>query len=165
MNWSDWGNDKFFHVLDIDTGEFEAIKNPYTLFNKIEYSDSPDFIKQLKKKDFHKKYCRLVINHTVTDYGKLDKSIAKIESFEPYDLQIQDFSSIDLSINNPANEDMVSVEESSGDDNPIMKSTYDFVMDYIDLLIDKNQESFGDKEKFKKLVSDCYKEAEQMESF
>jgi len=164
MNWSDVDCDKFFHVLDIDTGEFDAIQNPYTLFNRVEYSDRPEFIKSLKKADFANKYCRLIINTPITDYGKLDKIIAKIESFEPYDFTVQDFSTIDLSISSEEDNDNESAIMMTNDSESNMKSTYDFAMDYIDLIVDKNKESFGDKDTFKQLFSDCYREAEAMET-
>jgi len=118
----------------------------------------------LKKADFANKYCRLIINTPITDYGKLDKIIAKIESFEPYDFTVQDFSTIDLSISSEEDNDNESAIMMTNDSESNMKSTYDFAMDYIDLIVDKNKESFGDKDTFKQLFSDCYREAESMET-
>jgi len=37
--WSDANDPKFFHILDTETRELEAIRNPYTLFEKIVYND------------------------------------------------------------------------------------------------------------------------------
>ena len=39
MTWSDYNNQKGFHVFDTETRELEFIPNPYTIFAKIKYDD------------------------------------------------------------------------------------------------------------------------------
>ena len=38
--WNDAHDPKFFHVLDTETRQLEAIRNPHTLFHRIYYDDS-----------------------------------------------------------------------------------------------------------------------------
>lgn len=43
-NWSDYGLDKGFRILDTDTRELETVKNPYSLYEKIVIGEDPDIL-------------------------------------------------------------------------------------------------------------------------
>jgi DNA repair exonuclease SbcCD nuclease subunit len=40
MTWSDYGDQKGFHIFDTDTSELKFIPNPFVLFRKVFYNDS-----------------------------------------------------------------------------------------------------------------------------
>jgi hypothetical protein len=40
MTWSDYDDDRGFHIFDTKTRELEYIKNPYSMFHKVFYDDS-----------------------------------------------------------------------------------------------------------------------------
>lgn len=56
-NWGDVNSERGFHVLDTETNTLEFIKNPYNLFERIEYEDT------LKAKDFtvQEKYVKIIL--------------------------------------------------------------------------------------------------------
>ena len=39
MTWSDYNDDRGFHIFDTETRELTYFKNPYTMFNKVFYDD------------------------------------------------------------------------------------------------------------------------------
>ena len=41
MYWNDCGDKRGFNILDTETGEIEFIENPYTMFEKVYYEDTP----------------------------------------------------------------------------------------------------------------------------
>tara|TARA_B100001996_G_scaffold276469_1_gene217101 strand:- start:1017 stop:2060 length:1044 start_codon:yes stop_codon:yes gene_type:complete len=41
MYWNDCGDKRGFNILDTDTGEIEFVENPYTMFEKVYYNDTP----------------------------------------------------------------------------------------------------------------------------
>ena len=41
MYWNDCGDKRGFNILDTETGEIEFVENPYTIFEKIYYKDTP----------------------------------------------------------------------------------------------------------------------------
>ena len=42
FTWSDYGDDRGFHILDTETKELEFVKNPYEMFAKVWYDDRKD---------------------------------------------------------------------------------------------------------------------------
>ena len=47
FTWADAGDEKYFHVYDTETGEVEEIRNPITLFQKIEFGPETTVTKKL----------------------------------------------------------------------------------------------------------------------
>ena len=41
MYWNDCGDKRGFNILDTETGEIEFVENPYTMFEKVYYNDTP----------------------------------------------------------------------------------------------------------------------------
>tara|TARA_B100001996_G_scaffold380823_1_gene369016 strand:- start:1017 stop:2060 length:1044 start_codon:yes stop_codon:yes gene_type:complete len=41
MYWNDCGDKRGFNILDTDTGEIEFVENPYSIFEKLYYEDTP----------------------------------------------------------------------------------------------------------------------------
>jgi DNA repair exonuclease SbcCD nuclease subunit len=52
MTWSDYNDPKGFHIFDTDTRELEFVKNPHTMFNKLNYDDGEQDFEFWKKFNF-----------------------------------------------------------------------------------------------------------------
>lgn len=83
ITWQDAGDKRGFHILDTDTLEMEFIENPYTIFNKIEYtSDSV-----LDDTDLKDKIVRVIVTNK-TDEKHYEKFIKSIHDQNPYEVKI-----------------------------------------------------------------------------
>jgi hypothetical protein len=94
LTWSDYRDQKGFHVLDTETLELEFIENPYTLYNSFIYNDIESFnISDIDEDQVFEKYIKIIVANK-TDYFKFDQFVAKIQSYNPYDIKIiENFSS------------------------------------------------------------------------
>jgi hypothetical protein len=52
MTWSDYNDPKGFHIFDTETRELEFVKNPHTMFNKLNYDDGEQDFEFWKKFNF-----------------------------------------------------------------------------------------------------------------
>jgi len=52
ITWSDYNDERGFHVFDTETRELTFIKNPYRMFYKIYYDDSKETFESIKEKDY-----------------------------------------------------------------------------------------------------------------
>ena len=101
MTWSDYDDQKGFHILDTDTRTIEFIPNPHTLFNKIWYDDTNlDMAGLLEQtKDFSKfenKIVKVIIK-TKDNPTLFDLYIEKLEQVNPMQVQVvQDHLHLDL---------------------------------------------------------------------
>lgn len=97
--WSDYADDRGFHVYDTDTRTIEYIKNPYKMFHKIYYDDSAidnpfkrkkltDMIKASKTK-YTGCYVRIVVN-TKNDPTLFDEILDILNSANPVDISVVD---------------------------------------------------------------------------
>jgi DNA repair exonuclease SbcCD nuclease subunit len=88
ITWSDYNDDRGFHIFDTDTWELEYIKNPYKMFQKIYYDDSEgdvnldDQIAQCEGS-----YVKVIVENK-SDYFMFDNFIDKLNSVNPIDVNI-----------------------------------------------------------------------------
>lgn len=129
---------KYFHVYDCDTGEMEAIRNPYTMYEKIVYSKG--FSDDLSK------YTGKIIKLTVEDRGETkdyEKFISMLQDTNPADLKILE-ESFEYKEDNTT--DGVSVELG-------MDDTLGIINNYIDGIENINSDSI------KSIFNNLYTEA------
>ena len=65
ITWSDYGDDRGFHIFDTETRNLEFIRNPYKMFHKIFYDDSKETFESIKEKDYDK-YAGSIVKVIVT---------------------------------------------------------------------------------------------------
>ena len=82
-NWGDAGADRGFYILDTESLEIEFVRNPYTLFEKITYSDDLD-IKSIP--DVEGRYVIILLPEEF-DTTKYKKFLDEIMTFQPLDLK------------------------------------------------------------------------------
>lgn len=96
---------KGFHIFDTETREMEFIENPYNLFERIEYDNTPT----IHSKNITEKYVKLIINQC-DDNKKLEKYIAELWLQTPYDIKVID----NVVANDKVNSDITLEELDSG---------------------------------------------------
>lgn len=141
LTWADCNDSKHFHVLDTDTRELKAVKNPKRIFNKITYKDNPD----IKLPDLKGSYVKLIVL-SKKDQSKFDTIVDRIQKEEPHDLKI--IESFDEFIGSSVDDENISLED-----------TDSLLSSYVD-----NIETQLDKEKLKSILHDLYTEAQNFDA-
>ena len=141
MSWSDYGNQKGFHIYDTDTREMEFIPNPLNMFHRIVLDDNEP---QIRGHEIQGKYIKLVVK-TVVKQSYIDSCVSQIERHDPLDLRVIDESMI------AGNDDYeVTAEE--------LEDTFTIVSKYIDSI-----DTQVDKDLVKKKINDLYQQAMTLE--
>ncbi len=92
FTWSDYGDERGFHVFDTETLELTFIENPYKMFSKIIYDDSNLAFKDLDGIDFEKyksTYGKIIVKNKNDPY-LFDIFCNKVEKAGLIDWQIVD---------------------------------------------------------------------------
>ena len=143
MTWSDYNNQKGFHIFDTDTRELEFIPNPYTIFAKIKYDDTETDYDKFDVTEYNQKFVKLVVVNK-KDNQMFDRLLDRMyNNISVHELKIlEDYS--DLSHHNVSDD----VVEGSED-------TMTLVNNYVDqLTIDL------DKDKLKQMIKETFIEAQ-----
>lgn len=150
FTWADCDDPKFFHIFDLDECDFEAVRNPISIYKKIRYNEgSTEFT---SRSDFKNKFVRVIIENKTNSY-EFDRFIEKIEESEPIDIKITDstiygnFESSDITLLN------------ENDVQTASENLVVFMNDYIDGI----EETSLERSKLKSMVSSIYREAELLE--
>jgi len=93
MTWSDYNDQKGFHVFDTETTELEFVHNPLALFNKITYNDIKwKDAEEINKFDFASlkdTYVKVIVVNKNNPYW-FDLFMDKVEKSDPIHVQIVD---------------------------------------------------------------------------
>jgi len=92
LTWSDYNDQKGFHIFDTETRTFERIVNPYRMFHKIFYDDKKKNLEELTEYDFDSlkgAYVKVVVINKTNPYW-FDVFIDKIYKSNPENLSIVD---------------------------------------------------------------------------
>jgi DNA repair exonuclease SbcCD nuclease subunit len=92
MTFSDLGDPKGFHILDLNTLEFEFIQNPYKMFHSITYDDKGKTLDKLLKEltppsQFSNSYVKVIVQNKTNPYY-FDKFTDLIFQVQPADVKI-----------------------------------------------------------------------------
>lgn len=87
MTWSDYNDQKGFHIFDTETRQIEFIKNPYTMFLRHEYNDELVDYDTIDITQFQRKYIKIVVVKK-TDYYKFDQFLKKLYESNTYEIKI-----------------------------------------------------------------------------
>lgn len=91
LTWQDYGDDRGFHILDLDTGDLTFHINPYIIFHKIYYNDKNEDIPPVKD-EYKDAFVKVVVVNKNNPY-KFDKFINDLNAISPLDLSIiEDYS-------------------------------------------------------------------------
>ena len=143
ITWSDYNNQKGFHIFDTETREVEFVPNPYTIFKKLMYNDIETNYDKFDVTDYNQKFVKLVVVNK-KDTQMFDRLVERMyNDISVHELKIlEDYS--DLSASNVSDD----VVEGSED-------TMKLVSNYVDQL-----EVDLDKERLKVMIKEMYIEAQ-----
>jgi DNA repair exonuclease SbcCD nuclease subunit len=134
LTWSDYKDDRGFHIFDTDTLELEFIKNTYTIFEKIFYDE--DIVDDFDFSYYNGKFIKIIVNKK-TDIYKFDLFVDTLYKNDVIDINIIDETMID----GVGIDDNVSIDD----------DTMSLVSTYIDrTIVDV------DKDKLKNIINDVY---------
>jgi len=147
FTWSDYNDQKGFHILDTDTRELTFIPNPYTMFAKFWYDDlsktSPPECFDLNA--FAGKIVKIIVQNK-TDLYKFDRFIDAFEKVGVLEMQI-----VEDHLNLGVVEDEEIINEA--------ESTIGIFKKYIDQVNSPNL----NKEKLEQTIVELYNEAISIE--
>ena len=126
--WSDAHDPKYFHVLDTETREIEAVLNPHTLFEKIVYDDSNKDYSDYEVDHLDKKFVKVVVVNKNEPFT-FDRLIDRIQNQDIYELKIAETFSEFVGEN--VEDEGISVE-----DTPTLLDSY---IDVVDTELDKER--------------------------
>lgn len=114
FTWSDFEDDKGFHVFDTDTRELTFIKNPFGMFTKVWYNDADTTLTSIVQGDYSI-YLNKIVKVIVTEKTNphwFDIFTGKIEAAGAIDVNIVDDH---LNLNLEDDNDIVNEAESTLD--------------------------------------------------
>ena len=144
FTWSDYGDSRGFHILDLQNKDLTFIENPYIMFSKVWYDDSSKTMEELLDYDFtqHKgTYVKLIVTSKTNPFW-FDKFCESIEKQGILNLQI-----VDDHLNLNLDEDSEIVNEA--------ESTLDIFMKHIDQVNSPNL----NRDKLERVIVDLYNQA------
>lgn len=89
FTWADAGDPKFFHVLDWETGDVEAVRVPLTVYKKMYYNDEivENYLEHFDPSEFEDKFVKVIVVKKNNPY-LFDKFIDELQKVRTHDLKI-----------------------------------------------------------------------------
>jgi DNA repair exonuclease SbcCD nuclease subunit len=144
LTWQDYNDPRGFHLFDLGSRKLEFIRNPFSMFARVEYDDKEQDPVDLDSLDLTGKYVKLVVVNK-TDYYKFDRFTQKLYNKGCHDIKVV--------------EDMSEFNEGELVDESInLEDTLSVLGHYIDSV-----ETDLDKEKIKNYMRALYTEAVNIE--
>ena len=143
MTWSDYNDQKGFHIFDTETRQTEFIKNPYTMFLRHEYNDELVDYEKIDIEQFQQKYIKIVVVKK-TDYYKFDQFLKKLYESNTYEIKIL--------------EDLSDFSEGVVDTSTIsIENTLEVLEGYVDSVADDTN-----RDKIKSFMKSLYLDAKEI---
>ena len=142
FTWSDYGDEKYFHIFDTATTEISPIHNPIKMFEKIMYDDTEESFESISNQDYSKyenKFVKVIVVNKENPYW-FDAMLDKLHKANPLHLSVVD---------DHKHMDLLSDEEMEG-----VEDTLTILHKYVE-----NLEVQGDKNQLSNLVTSLYNEA------
>ncbi len=143
LTWQDYNDPRGFHLFDLGTRKLEFVRNPYSMFARVEYDDKEQEPVDLDSLDLQGKYVKLVVVNK-TDYYKFDRFTQKLYNKGCHDIKVV--------------EDMSEFQEGEIDETINLEDTLSVLGHYVDSI-----ETDLDKEKIKNYMRSLYTEAVNIE--
>ena len=92
FTWSDYGDNKYFHIFDTETREMLPVRNPLTIFEKVFYDDTKDTFETISNRDYSNvtgKFTKVIVVNKDNPYW-FDSFLDKIHNASPLHLQVVD---------------------------------------------------------------------------
>ena len=92
FTWSDYGDNKYFHIFDTDTQELTPVLNPIEMFEKVFYDDTKETFESIANADYSnvtKKFVKVIVVNKDNPYW-FDTFLDKVHAENPLHLQVVD---------------------------------------------------------------------------
>ena len=92
FTWSDYGDNKYFHIFDTDTREMLPVPNPLTIFEKVFYDDTKETFETISNRDYSNvtgKFTKVIVVNKDNPYW-FDSFLDKIHNASPLHLNVVD---------------------------------------------------------------------------
>ena len=142
FTWSDYGDNKYFHIFDTDTQELTPILNPITMFEKSFYNDEKETFETISNQDYSKytdKFVKVIVVNKENPYW-FDTFLDKLHASNPLHVAVVD--------------DNKHMDFYGDDDIEDIEDTLTILNNYMDGL-----EIQGKKKPLSELMSSLYNEA------
>lgn len=97
LTWQDYGDNRGFHIFDLDKRNLEFVENTNVIFHRITYDDKVETIKEIDGKDltgYKNCYVKVVVMNKTNPY-LFDKFMNNLYNVNPADITIvEDFSEL-----------------------------------------------------------------------
>lgn len=143
LTWQDYNDPRGFHLFDLSNRQLEFIRNPYTMFARVEYNDKEQEPIDPDSLDLKDCYVKLVVVNK-TDFYKFDKFINKMYNKGCHEIKII--------------EDMSEFQDGEIGEEINLEDTLSVLAHYIDSI-----ETDVDKEQVKTFMRTLYTEAVNVE--
>jgi hypothetical protein len=101
MTWSDFNDERGFHIYDTETRQLEFIKNPLQMFYKIQYNDDELFYNDLVNADYShltNKYVKIVVEKRNNSF-LFDTLLDTLTKVNPLEVSVvEDFSHLNENV-------------------------------------------------------------------
>ena len=87
MTWSDYNEERGFHLYDLDSRKLEFIHNPFRMFKKFYYDDVKNDYTKIDLTEYADSYVKVIVD-TKNDLYTFDKVIEKFYTIGVHDLKI-----------------------------------------------------------------------------
>jgi len=144
FTWSDCDDPKFFHVIDTKDRSITAVRNPFTIFEKVVYNDEQMDYNSYDTSKLENKFVKVIVIKK-TDPFLFDAFIDRIQNEEIYELKIAE--TFEEFTGENVDDESISVED-----------TTELLDSYVDAV-----ETDLDKAKIKNLMRSLYVEAQNAE--
>jgi DNA repair exonuclease SbcCD nuclease subunit len=87
MTWSDYNEERGFHLYDLDARKLKFIRNPYRMFKKFYYDDIKNDYTKVDLTEYADTYVKVIVEEK-NDLYTFDKVIEKFYTLGVHDLKI-----------------------------------------------------------------------------
>tara|TARA_B100000900_G_scaffold313958_1_gene272797 strand:+ start:348 stop:1415 length:1068 start_codon:yes stop_codon:yes gene_type:complete len=92
FTWSDYGDEKYFHIFDTDTREMTPVHNPITMFEKLFYDDTKESFETISNMNYEKyrgKFTKVIVVNKDNPYW-FDSMLDKLHDASPLHVSVVD---------------------------------------------------------------------------
>lgn len=93
MFWSDYGDERGFHLFNLDNQKLKFFKNPYKMFKKFFYNDKKNDYTNESLTDYKNSYVKVIVEEK-SDAYMFDRLIEKFYDVGIHDLKIAEDTSL-----------------------------------------------------------------------
>ena len=142
FTWSDYGDQKYFHIFDTENQSMTPVHNPLTMFEKVKYDDTKESFEKIQNRDYsiyENKFIKVIVVNKDNPYW-FDQMMDKLHQANPLHVTVVD---------DHKHMDLLSDDEIEG-----VEDTLTILTKYVDSL-----EIQGEKNQLTSLITSLYNEA------